>query len=250
MLFRAFFIALGLLTRIPVPRHPAPSEQELGYSVLSYPLVGLLIGGILVALAHFPLALWSDLHAALLLTVWVWVTGGLHLDGLADSADAWVGGLGNRQRTLEIMQDSRSGPMAITTITLLILVKFAAIKTLLVTNQGWLLILPPFLGRSGILLLFLTLPYVRVQGMGAVAARTVPKKLGGFLLCMIGGSVLFLYDGMGAKLLLFVLGGFFLLRRQMRHRLGGTTGDSAGALCELLETIVLLSCSIAPMLWV
>ena len=248
MLFRPFFIALGLLTRIPVPRQASPSEQTLGYSVLTYPVVGLLIGIILVAIANLPLSLGNDLLAALLLTVWVWITGGLHLDGLADSADAWVGGLGNRARTLEIMQDSRSGPMAITTITLLLLVKFAAIKMLLLENQVWLLMLPPILGRCGILLLFLTLPYVRVQGMGAVAARAVPRKGGMLVLVLTGGGLLFLYDETGVKLLFFWLCVFFLLRRQMLQRLGGTTGDSAGALCELLETTALFSHAIVPTL--
>jgi adenosylcobinamide-GDP ribazoletransferase len=56
--------------------------------------------------------------AALVLILWVWSTGALHLDGLADSADAWVGGLASRERTLEIMKDPRSGPAAVTAIGL------------------------------------------------------------------------------------------------------------------------------------
>ena len=241
VLFRPLFIALGLLTRIPVPRQEPLSDQSLGDSVLAYPWVGLLIGVVLAGMANLPIAWETDLRSALILTVWVGITGGLHLDGLADSADAWVGGMGDRQRTLEIMRDPHSGPMAILILTLLLLVKFAAIKALLLADQGMLLILPPILGRCGILLLFLTLPYVRVQGMGAVAAQRVPKKKALFLLLLIGGGLPYLYGEIGFKLVLFFLGGFLLLRRQMYRRLGGTTGDSTGALCELLEAVALLS---------
>lgn len=240
-LFKAFFLALGLLTRIPIPFFHAPCKQVWGYSALAYPLVGLLLGAILASMASLPLSLGADLHAALLLTLWVWITGGLHLDGLADTTDAWVGGMGNRARTLEIMKDPRSGPMAITTVMLLLLLKFAAIKTVLLTGQAWLLFLPPLLGRSGLLLLFLTVPYVRAQGMGVIAAQAVPKKGGMILLILMGAALLFLFRETAAKALLFCVSGFFLIRKQMLLRLGGTTGDTAGALCELLETIALLS---------
>jgi adenosylcobinamide-GDP ribazoletransferase len=67
------------------------------------------------------------LHAALLLTVWVLLSGGLHLDGLADSADAWLGGFGDRERTLTIMKDPRSGPIAVVVLVLVLLLKFCAL---------------------------------------------------------------------------------------------------------------------------
>ena len=239
--FKPFLIALGLLTRIPVPQRQPASDQEIGHSVLAYPLVGLLIGSLLVSMAHLPLTMGHDLQAALLLTFWVWITGGLHLDGLADSADAWVGGMENSQRTLEIMQDPRSGPIAIITLVLLLLVKFATIKTLLLLDRQWLLILPPLLGRSAILLLFITTAYVRRQGMGAIAARYLPKKMAIFLVLSIGSGIILGYEKQGVTVVLVFISAFMLLRKQMQQRIGGTTGDSAGALCELLETITLLA---------
>lgn len=240
MPIKPLLVAVGLLTRLPVPPFSPPSERELGQSVLAYPVVGLLLGAGLAGVASYPVVSGTVLQAILLLALWVWVTGGLHLDGLADSADAWVGGLGNRARTLAILKDVHSGPMAITTVILVLLLKQAAILELLQAGRGGLLLLPPLLGRSGLLLLFLTTPYARPTGMGAVAARALPRTAGWLLLGLILSGSSFFY---GLPALLAWLGGlllFWLLRRQMLQRLGGTTGDSAGALCELLETGALL----------
>ncbi|MCB1767092.1 MAG: adenosylcobinamide-GDP ribazoletransferase, partial [Candidatus Competibacteraceae bacterium] len=118
---RPLALALQLLTRLPVPTLTAPPQPwELGQAVLFFPFVGLLIGALLTGL-HTALW-WADpgVLAALMLAVWVLLTGGLHLDGLADTADAWIGGQGDRERTLAIMKDSHSGPMAISAIVLVL----------------------------------------------------------------------------------------------------------------------------------
>ena len=75
------------------------------------------------------------LQAALLLALWVALTGALHLDGLADSADAWLGGFGDPARTLEIMKDPRSGPVAVVVLVLLLLLKFSALLVVLQAQQ-------------------------------------------------------------------------------------------------------------------
>ncbi|KOX66360.1 cobalamin synthase, partial [Pseudomonas psychrophila] len=89
-----FWIALQFLSSLPIRLPGMPQPQEMGRSLLFYPLVGLLFGlllwGLNALLTDAPLML----HAALLLTAWVLLSGGLHLDGLADSADAWLGGFG------------------------------------------------------------------------------------------------------------------------------------------------------------
>mgnify|MGYP002870254812 FL=1 len=117
-----FLIALQFLTCLPVRLRSMPEPQQIGRSLLYYPLVGLLLGALLCL---FGIALGNaaaPLNAALLLAAWVWLTGALHLDGLADSADAWVGGFGDRERTLAIMKDPRSGPVAVAVLVLLLLV--------------------------------------------------------------------------------------------------------------------------------
>lgn len=213
---------------------------QVGRSLLSYPLVGLLIGAVLL-LAQWALAgIAPLLQAALLLLLWVAITGGLHLDGLADSADAWAGGFGDRERTLSIMQDPRSGPIAVVVLVLLLLLKFTALATLLASNQPLVLLLAPWLARGLVPLLFMTTPYVRAGGLGAALAEHLPRKqlpywLAGhaLLLLLLGG-----WAGLLAVLaaLLLLLG----LRQLMQQRLGGCTGDTAGALVELAEATVLL----------
>ena len=126
-----FWIALQFLSSLPIRLPGMPAPQELGRSLLFYPLVGLLFGGILWAFNWLLLGTPLLLHAALLLTVWVLLSGALHLDGLADSADAWLGGFGDRERTLTIMKDPRSGPIAVVTLVLVLLLKFAALLALI-----------------------------------------------------------------------------------------------------------------------
>ena len=90
-MIRAFALALQLLTRLPVPSSSrSPRPEELGLSVLFFPVVGLLIGALLAGLHT---ALWlvdPGVLAALVLAAWMLLTGGLHLDGLANTADAWM----------------------------------------------------------------------------------------------------------------------------------------------------------------
>src|SRR4030065_833392 len=107
---RSFFIALQFLTRFPLPALDGPDNRDIGRSLLFYPLVGLFIGAMLIALNEVAAGTSEALRAALLLAAWVLLTGGLHLDGLADSADAWAGAHGDRDKALRIMKDAASGP--------------------------------------------------------------------------------------------------------------------------------------------
>ncbi|MGG7673915.1 adenosylcobinamide-GDP ribazoletransferase [Pseudomonas sp. WC2] len=234
------WIALQFLSSLPIRLPGMPEPQELGRSLLFYPLVGLLFGVILWALnltlAGAPLLL----HAALLLTVWVLLSGALHLDGLADSADAWLGGFGDRERTLTIMKDPRSGPIAVVTLVLVLLLKFAALLAVIEQGHGLALMIVPVLGRAALLGLFLTTPYVRAGGLGQALADHLPRKQGWQVL---GASALVcvLVAGFQAVIALVIsLAVFVWLRRVMMRRLGGTTGDTAGALLELLEMGVLV----------
>ena len=124
-------IALQFLTSLPIrlPAMPEPGQQ--GRSLLYYPVVGLLLGALLCLAAFVLDGAPPLLQAALLLTLWVALTGALHLDGLAYSADAWLGGFGDRERTLQIMKDPRSGPVAMEVLVLLLLLKFSALLALL-----------------------------------------------------------------------------------------------------------------------
>ncbi len=234
---RYFWIALQFLTRVPVPAHAPPEPGEAGRVVLYYPLVGLAIGGLLWLVAGLLGDVEPLVRAAVLLAVWVGVTGGLHLDGLADTADAFVGGHGDRERTLAIMKDPYCGPMGVTAIGLVLLVKFAVLAML----PSALLWLVPLLGRSLIPALFLNTPYVRPGGLGEAMQAELPPSAARGVLVAVGLFALLFFGGAGLWALLVAAFWWFVFRAWLLGRLGGTTGDTAGALVEIGESLVLLA---------
>jgi len=221
---------------LPVSLPGMPAPRELGRSLLFYPLVGLLFGLLLWLASLLLQGTPAPLHAALLLTVWVLLSGALHLDGLADSADAWLGGFGDRERTLQIMKDPRSGPIAVVTLVLVLLLKFCALWVLVEQGIGAQLLLAPLIGRAAMLGLFLCTPYVRPGGLGQALAEHLPRRAAGWVLL---ASALFCLV-LGGWVVVLALAMFAWLRHLICRRLGGTTGDTAGALLELLELAVIL----------
>jgi len=239
-----FWIALQFLSSLPVRLPGMPEPREMGRSMLCYPLVGLLFGLLLWLASHLLQGAAAPLQAALLLTLWVSLSGALHLDGLADSADAWLGGFGDRERTLEIMKDPRSGPIAVVTLVLVLLLKFCALWELVEQGPGMALLLAPVVGRAAMLGLFLGTPYVRRGGLGQALAEHLPRRsavwvlLASLLLCLLLGGTRAIVP------MLAVTAVFIGLRRLMCRRLGGTTGDTAGAMLEIVELAVLLGLAI------
>lgn len=240
---RSLLIALQFLTRLPVPAMVAVEERDIGRSLLWYPLVGLVIGLALAALGWMLAGVSPMLRAALVLAAWVVITGALHLDGLADSVDAWMGGLGSRARTLAIMKDPYSGPGAVVALVLLLLVKFAALESILTAGHWTLLLLAPVLGRTALPLLFLTTPYVRKGGLGSALARHLPRRAGMAVVLASALAVAALGET-GAVSLVVAAAAFVVLRAMMRRRIHGTTGDTAGAMVEIIETAVLVTVAI------
>ncbi|SCW87426.1 MULTISPECIES: adenosylcobinamide-GDP ribazoletransferase [unclassified Pseudomonas] len=236
-----FWIALQFLSSLPVRLPGMPEPEQLGRSLLCYPLVGLVFGGLLWTLDGLLLGTPLLLHAALVLMAWVLLSGGLHLDGLADSADAWLGGFGDRERTLLIMKDPRSGPIAVVTLVVVLLLKWTALVALIEQEQALALLIVPMLGRGALLGLFLTTPYVRAGGLGQALADHLPRRSGWQVLsaCALGCLLLLGWAGLWSLVVATLV--FIGLRRMMLRRLQGCTGDTAGALLELLETAVLVA---------
>lgn len=238
---KAFAVALGFLSRIPVPVSVFADSQARQRSPLYYPLVGVLLGGLL-ALLHVLLLDWLPhlLLAALTLLAWVWLSGGLHLDGLADSADAWVGGIGDRKKTLGIMKDPTSGPMGVIALLLVLLLKFAALASL--PQVAPALFFAVFAGRLVLLPALLSTPYVRADGLGSELA---PTPWAGWLITALGLALLaWLPVGLALALLLGLLLVFWRWRSACMQRLGGCTGDTLGALVEITETSLLVLCAV------
>lgn len=237
---RPLWLAGRLLSRLPFPEPREIEPGLLGLSVPWYPAIGLLLG-VLIALAGTALAsVDPGVAAALVLILWVWSTGALHLDGLADSADAWVGGIASRERTLEIMKDPRSGPAAVTAIGLVLIAKWAGLQALIASDSAWLLILIPLLARAQLPLLMLTTPYARDRGMASEQVAQLPRRAA-WAATLIAGTVCILIAGwIGLALCVITLAAFWLSRRTMMRRIAGFTGDTAGALVEITETVLLL----------
>ncbi|MEE4689922.1 adenosylcobinamide-GDP ribazoletransferase [Pseudomonas alliivorans] len=236
-----FWIALQFLGSFPIRLPGMPRPEETGRSLLFYPLVGVLFGIVLMSLNALLAGAPLMLHAALLLCAWVLLSGGLHLDGLADSADAWLGGFGDRERTLAIMKDPRSGPIAVVTLVLVLLLKFTAILALIENHHGIALLLAPLIGRSAMLGLFLCTPYVRAGGLGQALADHLPRGAARQVLLASAAACMMIAGWSGLAAVVASIACFLWLRQVMIRRLGGTTGDTAGALLELLEVVVLLA---------
>lgn len=240
-MLQPFLIALQFLTQFPVRFNSELDEKLIGRSILFYPVIGLLIGLVLAALSWLLNDTPPLVVSVLLLICWVLITGGLHLDGLADSADAWIGGMGGRERTLIIMKDPNCGPAGVFAIVLLLLLKFVTLYTLLMVDNWAMLILAATLGRTILLLLFLTTPYVRPNGLGSPLAAHMAQRPT-IVMVALTAVLIPLVLGINSLWILVVIAGIFLMfRHLMLRRIGGTTGDTAGALVEITETSVLLA---------
>ncbi len=238
---RSFLIALQFLTRIPVTDVKNSSEKDVGQSILFYPLVGLIIGVLLFSLAMISSGTSSFLSATLILAFWVIITGGLHIDGLADSADAWVGGNGNKQRSLEIMKDPRSGPIAIVLVVLVLLLKLAALQLVIQSEHFALLIIAPIIGRMFMPLLFMTTTYVRNNGLGSSISEHLPSTIKISVVAILCSVFILSFGLIGLTSLIVSSFSFYVIRRTMIRRIDGVTGDTAGATLEIIETMALLT---------
>jgi adenosylcobinamide-GDP ribazoletransferase len=235
-----FFIALQFLTIFPVNLKTLPSPQQNGCSLLFYPVVGLLIGLVLYAVASLLHVLPIVLLSTFILVIWIWLTGGLHLDGLADTADAWVGGFGDKENTLRIMKDPACGPIGVLSLIIICIIKWSALYVLLEKQLYTALVLFPVFGRLTPLFLFLTTEYVREKGLGSTIAQYIPKT---WSIIIFSISLLavgyFVWVGL-ATAILFILT-LIYLRHKFIQRIDGITGDTIGASIEIAETVCLLS---------
>jgi len=233
----SFLIALQFLTIIPVTYTFTVNDKELGSSTLFYPVIGLLIGCILAVIAILITHISWQIQSVILLIIWVMLTGGLHLDGLADCADAWVGGFASKQRSLDIMKDPAAGPVAVIVLVLVLLLKWSIIYSVLEKQLFEVIILAPMLGRLSILIQMITTNYIRTNGLGEKIVTSLPRPA--VIAISVSGLLFGLYF-LGLLAICLMLLTIFIINQLAKKRLGGMTGDVYGATVELVETGILL----------
>ena len=240
---RAVKLALAFLTVVPVPfQHDEVADADLARSRYAFPLVGGMIGlglaGLSWGLTKMGAA--PGVSTFLIVAAGAVLTGGLHLDGLADTADGlflW----GDRVRRLDVMRDPRVGSYGLTAVVLVILGKYAVLGSLAGSARGWALFGAAVIGRALVLVSAGSAGYARSQGTGRILidSTNLRDALGAALLVLLVGATVAggagLAAGVGA---LGLASGVTLLAV---GRLGGVTGDTLGAVVELGELVVLVT---------
>ena len=235
---KRFLLAVGFLTIIPVRLKEPPLPGDLGKAAGWFPVIGAAIGS-LVAAAYYGLSFIFPplLAAALAASVWIGLTGGLHLDGLADCFDGMLNA-SSRERRLEIMQDPRLGTFGAIGLILSILMKIICLFSI-PTNTAWIALpLAAAVGRS------LLLPagkqqMARPDGMGADFASSL-NKTAFIWAAVVVGILSGLAGWRGLSVILVVLGVTWLVLCSVKARLGGVTGDVLGLIVELAELVTMV----------
>ena len=240
--FAGLLAATAFFTRVPVDRRAA-GAWRLADLAWAFPLVGAGIGGIaalallsaqLVGLGNWPAALMSVLAGLVL-------TGALHEDGLADTADGFFGGHDREQR-LAIMSDSRQGTFGVLAIVLSVLLRAAALVEIGEVVQGGLaLIAAHAASRAALPLAMRSLAPARTEGLGAAAGRpSLPLAVAALV---IGLTIALAALGPERGAMAIILAGsvLFGLGVVAQRRIGGYTGDVLGAFQQVAEIVVLLT---------
>jgi adenosylcobinamide-GDP ribazoletransferase len=235
---KRFLVALQFLTILPVRIRSEITPEDLGGSLRYFPLVGLLLG---LALAGAALLLGYLPHpvvAVLVLILSIALTGGIHLDGLADTCDGF-GGLRPKEKVLEIMRDSRLGVMGVTGVLCLLALKGVLVASVAPDNLWRLLILMMVFSRWSQVLVCCTSSYARAEGKAKhFVEYASPKDL---LAATIFAAVVILFLARWRTLLVLLLSLLVLLLFLMyvKRRIGGVTGDIIGAASEITEVAIL-----------
>lgn len=240
---RGFITAVRTLTIIPVPGR---DSEKFSFSLPWFPFVGLILGFMLYATGEIWIKIfdldWPGGGAIILLTVEILLTRGLHLDGLADWADA-IGGNTGREARLSIMKDSHLGTFGVLAIMIFLLAKWVALEKLISSGSTICLLFILIISRDMMVELMTTLPYARSgEGMarpfvnGATSYQRGWTHTISLCFCLFFGP---------AGLALFVMGWIItrLFGASCRRFFGGITGDLLGATNEMVEVLLLMICA-------
>jgi len=235
---RALAAAFAFLTRIPVSSGSF-EPHELARSLTWFPIVGAALGAAGLVAGHLlRIAFSPAMTAVMLVAILAGLTGGLHLDGVADVFDALGGGRGQRERMLEILRDSRIGAHGAAALVLLVLAKVVATASV-VDRHAWALYAAPIAARWAVVPLVVVFPYARPEGLGKpFHGHAGPAQLFGAT-ALAALAIGWLGPCATAPALVALLTALVIAIWLHRH-LGGLTGDVYGAAIELAELAFLV----------
>jgi len=234
---RSFFAAIQFLTICPFPSRFQYGEKELKHSVFFFPVVGLLLGAAFALIARGIVWMFPPLPAsAITVILMLAVSRCFHMDGLADTADGFLSSRPT-ERILEIMKDSRTGPMGVIAVVCAIALKLTALATIPAELFWKTIFLMPLAGRCALVILPAFLPYARPQGgLASAFGRTSWRALLCAILLLFSAAWLALetlgLSAAGLAVLVTLTFSFYCKRK-----IGGFTGDTMGAACEIAEIV-------------
>ena len=242
---RIFFATLSFMSRLPVPQRWSQGLDIDQYvrGVVTFPLVGLLLG-VLSGLVFMLLQPWCGVPLAAFFAVLALalLTGGFHLDGLADTCDG-VFSARRREKMLEIMRDSRLGTHGGLALIFVLLGKVLAVNEVALRDTPMLAALACacIAGRGCVVLLMYRHRYAREEGLGNLFIGKVTFRQAVITLALAAVLVVTLLGAHGLRALLVTFIAVFILGQLLKRTLGGQTGDTMGASIELGELIFLLA---------
>ncbi len=241
---RRFITALSFLTILPVPGTAHGSEADLSHAPFYFPLVGMVIA-LLLLVIYFFVSLFLPFTVSVVITVlsMSWISGGLHMDGLADTADGFLSGK-KRADILRIMKDSAVGSFGSLAIVSVLAVKVSALLSIQEWNIASAVFIAALGGRCAMLTLISVGDYIQRDGvnLGSVFLKNRSGWNAGWALAwMVVSSLIFT----GSVMLILVI---YLMTTALFYfyclkKIGGVTGDNYGALCEITEAILLIAMS-------
>lgn len=242
-MIKSCILAIQFLTRLPTPHYASVDARDMGRAIGCFPLVGALIGLMLWLAAQMLAGVVAPpVAAALLVALWALITGALHLDGLADMADGWLGGHGDHAQALRIMKDSRLGTGGAVALVVVLLLKWLLVWQALKSGQLWLLALAPVAGRIAAIALMPITRYVSEQGLGEAMHKYLSRPV---VALWVAWLLLGIGLGFGWLAVGVLLAVWLWLRWLMIRITGGMTGDTAGAMTEVMEVTILLVLPVA-----
>jgi adenosylcobinamide-GDP ribazoletransferase len=230
---RGFLIGLQFLTQVPI-RTERVLPSHIADSYYFYPVIGFLIGvGAVVVRRALMMVFPASFSITLVLAFLIWISGGLHEDGLADVADGMGGGW-TRDERLTIMKDSRIGAFGASMLILALLAKYAALTSMNAARLDASIVIAQVLGRWAFLPMGYFNRYAR-EGLGSEFMKGLTAKAVVVMTILSGSTAILLCRLQGTLALGMAVAVMLAASLYFRRRLGGITGDCFGAMFQFVE---------------